>query len=94
LLFFQILWHFCCFNLLLKAYWACFCENLLILGLFSRFATLLFYLIFLLIFRFVEFSCQRILGLFLVKLPIFGLFFKFTCFFLQNNLASLLQSGS
>ena len=24
-----MLWHFCCFNLLLKAYWACFCENLL-----------------------------------------------------------------
>jgi len=34
-----------CFNLLQKAYWACFCENLVILGLFFRFATLLFYLI-------------------------------------------------
>jgi len=34
LLFFQILWQFCCFKLLLKAYWACFYENLLILGLF------------------------------------------------------------
>jgi len=34
--FFQILWHFCCFNLLLKAYWACFYKNLLILGLFFR----------------------------------------------------------
>ena len=34
--FFQILWHFCRFNLLLKAYWAWFCANLLILGLFSR----------------------------------------------------------
>ena len=34
--FFQILWHFCCLNLLLKAYWACFCEDLLILGLFFR----------------------------------------------------------
>jgi len=32
----QIIWHFCRFNLLLKAYWACFCENLLILGLFFR----------------------------------------------------------
>jgi len=29
---------------------------------------------------------------FSVKLPIFGLFFKFTCLFLENNLASL--SGS
>ena len=35
-LLFLILWHFCCFNLLLKAYWACFYENLLILGLFFR----------------------------------------------------------
>jgi len=34
--FFQILWHFCCFNLLLKAYWACSFENLLISGLFFR----------------------------------------------------------
>jgi len=34
--FFQILWHFCCLNLLLKPYWACFCEDLLILGLFFR----------------------------------------------------------
>jgi len=34
LLFFQILWHFCSFNLLLRAIWACFCENFLILGLF------------------------------------------------------------
>ena len=36
LLFFQILWHFYCLNLLLKAYWACFCEDLLILGLFFQ----------------------------------------------------------
>jgi len=63
LLFFQILWHFCRFNVLLKAYWACFCENLLILGLFFRICQPDFYLIFLLIFRFVEFSCERILGL-------------------------------
>jgi len=32
--FFRILWHFCCFNLLLTAYWACFYENLLIFNLF------------------------------------------------------------
>jgi len=52
------------FNLLLKAHWACFCENFLILGLFFGFATLILYSLFLLIFRFVEFSCQHILGFF------------------------------
>jgi len=36
LFFFQYLWHFCCFNVLLKAYWMCFYENLLILGLIFR----------------------------------------------------------
>jgi len=64
LLFLQISWHFCCFNLLLKAYWAYFCENLVMLGLFFGFTILVFYLIFLLAFRFVEFSCQPMLGLF------------------------------
>ena len=34
--FFRILWHFCCFNLLITAYWVCFYENLLILRLFFR----------------------------------------------------------
>jgi len=34
--FFQISWHFSCLNLLLKAYWACFCEDLIILDLFFR----------------------------------------------------------
>jgi len=62
----------------IRSFWACF----------FGFASLLFYLIFLLIFRFVEFSCQHMLGLFSVKLPIFGLIFEFTCLFLQNNLAS------
>jgi len=57
LLFSQFLWHFCRFNLLLKAHWACFCENLLILRLFFAFATLILCLIFLLISCFVEFSC-------------------------------------
>jgi len=32
--FFQILWHFFCFNVLLKAIWEFFGENMLILGLF------------------------------------------------------------
>ena len=30
-----ILWHFCCSNALQNAIWACFCVNLLIVGLFS-----------------------------------------------------------
>jgi len=34
--FFSNFMALCCFNLLPKAYWACFCKNLLILGLFFR----------------------------------------------------------
>jgi len=65
-----------CVNLLLKAYWACFCEILVSLGLFFfRFATMLFYLIYLLIFRFVAFSCQRMLGLFFRQITYFWLVF-------------------
>ena len=62
------------------SFWAC---------LFG-FASLLCYLILLLIFRFVWFQCQRMLAGFSVKLPVLGLFFKFTCLLLQNNLALLL----
>ena len=77
--FFQMLWHFCCFKfILLKAYWACFCENLLILGLFFRICHHDFLFDFLADFCFVEFSCQRTLACFSVKLRILGLFFKFT----------------
>jgi len=46
------------------SFWACF----------FGFATLIFYLIFLLIFRFVEFFSQRILAFFSVKLPISACF--------------------
>jgi len=46
--------------------WACF------LG----FASLLFYLILLLIFRFVEFSCQHLLGLFFGEITYFRLVFQ------------------
>jgi len=53
-----------CFNLFLKAFWACFCENFVILGLFFRICHHAFHLIFLLIFRFVTFSCQRMLFFF------------------------------
>jgi len=84
----KYLCHFRCFNVLLKACWACFYENLLILSCFIGFAFLTFYFIFLLIFRFVEFSCQACWADFSVKLPIFGLFFKFTSLFLQNNVSS------
>ena len=79
LFFFQILWHFSCFTLLLKTYWTCFYENLLILGLFSQICLPAFYLIFLLIFCFVEFSCQRMLGFFRLN------YVFLTCF--SNSLA-------
>ena len=57
-----------------------FYDNMLILCLF-------FCLIFLLIYYFVECSFQTVStcrAWFSVKLPILGLFFKFTCLFLQN----------
>jgi len=60
------------------------------LGLFFGLASLLLYLICLLVLCFLNFPTKRKLGLFFtVKLPILGLFFKFACLFLQNNLASL-----
>jgi len=61
---FQYLWHFCCFNVQLKAHWVCFTKICSFWACFFGFTSLTFYLIFLLIFRFVEFSCQRMLGLF------------------------------
>jgi len=64
-----------CFNFLQKAYCACFCENLVILDLFFRIATLLFYLNYLLIFLFVAFSCQRMLGLFFGQITCFWFVF-------------------
>ena len=60
LLFCQIFLHFCCFYLLPTVCWACFYENLLILGLFFSICLPIFYIIFFLTFGFVEFSCQRI----------------------------------
>ena len=90
LLLFQIFWHFCCFNLLLKVILTCFCENLLILGLFFRMRLPAFLCNFppdfLFCWIFLPDACWTC---FLVKLPILGLFFKFTCLFLHNNLASL-----
>jgi len=91
--FFQILWHFYCLNLLLKACWACFCEDLLILGLCFRICHPDSLFDFLANFSFCWIFLPTHFGLvFSVKLPIFGLLFKFTCLFLENNLASL--SGS
>jgi len=67
-----------CFNLLLKAYWACFCEILVILGLFFRIChhPFLFNLL-----ADISFCCiflpMHVVGLVVssIKLPIFGLFF-------------------
>jgi len=92
--FFQILWHFCCFNFLPMAYWACFCENLLILGLFFRIFHRDFLFDFLADFLFCWIYLPTHFGLVFGLNYLFGLFFKFTWLFLQNNLASLLQRGS
>jgi len=62
LLFFKFYGTFC-FKLLVKAIWAFLCENTLILGLFFRMCLPGFYLVFLPIFYFVEFSCQTHVGL-------------------------------
>ena len=81
LLFFQILWHFCFFNLLLKAYWACFYENFLILGLFFRICLPAFLLNFLAeFFVLLIFHANGCWACFSVKWPVFGLFFKVACF--------------
>jgi len=64
LFFFQYLWHFYCFNVLLKHIGCVFMKICSFWACFFGFTSLTFYLIFLLIFRFVGFSCQRMLGLF------------------------------
>jgi len=48
------------------SFWTCF----------FGFASLLFHLILLLTFRFVEFSCQRLLGLFFGEITYFSLVFQ------------------
>jgi len=93
LLFFQILWHFWSFNLLLRAIWACFCENLLILGLFllmclipafifNLSADLCFCWIFL---PSPCWACFRLNYLFWA--------FVSNCLFLQSNLAPLMYGN-
>ena len=67
----------------------CICVTLLILGLICGFVCLFLHLIHLMFFVLFEFSYQRILRLFLRPFTYLGLFFKFSCLFLQNNLASL-----
>jgi len=61
--FYQISWTFCSFNLLQNEIWACFCVNLLILGLFSGFVVLFLYLTNLLVLCFFEFPYQTHVGL-------------------------------
>jgi len=80
-----------CFNLFLKAYWECFGENFVILNLFFRICHHAFLFNFLADFSFCYIFLPTHVVFFSVKLPIFGLFFIFSCLFLQNNLASLLE---
>jgi len=51
------------FNSLQNEIWACFCVNLLILGLFFGFAYLFLYLTNLLVLCYFELSCQTCVGL-------------------------------
>jgi len=55
---------------------ACFCLNLLILGLFFRLASLLWLLVYLLIFYFVQFSYQMHFELVFQQITYFGLIFQ------------------
>jgi len=64
------------FNLLQNEIWACFCVNLLILGLFFRFFLPFFYLTYLLFYVFFKFPTKRTLGLFLRQITHFGLVFQ------------------
>jgi len=73
--FFQILWHFCCFNSLLNESWAGFCANLHSLGLFFRICLAAFVFNSPVGFMFFQFSYQRKLGLFF---PLHNLLW--TCF--------------
>jgi len=62
---------------------------MLIFGLFFRMRLPVFLFNFPADFFLLNFLAKRMLACFSVKLPILALFFKFTCLFLQNNLASL-----
>jgi len=90
LFFFQYLWHFCCFNVLLKAYWVCFYENLLILGLFFRIYLLDFLFNFLADFSFCWIFMPTHVGLvFRLNYLFLACFCKITwhhCDNLQNHL--------
>jgi len=77
LLLFKMLWHFCCFNLLLNVILECFCENLLILGLLFRMCLQVFHLIFVLIILFCWiFLPNACWASFAVKLLYWGLVFQ------------------
>ena len=91
--FFHILWHFHCFHSLQNEIGLCFWVNLFSLGCFFGFASLFLWVTYLLVFALLNFSIKPILGLFSIKLPNLFLHVKFTCLFLQNNLASLSVCG-
>jgi len=63
----------------------CSYGNLLILSLFFQICYPDFLFIFLLFFVLLNFPANAFRACFLVKSPIFGLFFKFTSLFLQNK---------
>jgi len=90
-LLFQIIWHFCCFNL--QRNLAMFLYKFAHFGLVFRICLPGFIFNLPTGFMFFEFSYQTHVGLFFsVKLPILGLFFNFACLFLHNNLPSLVTS--
>ena len=79
-LLFQIIWHFCCFNL--QRNLAMFLYKFAHFGLVFRICLPGFIFNLPTGFMFFEFSYQTHVGLFFsVKLPILGLFFKFACFY-------------
>ena len=89
--FFQILWFFCCFNLLQNEICACFCVNCTFLACFFRICFPAFIFLFTCLFDvFLSFLPIATLACFFsVKFPILSLFLKFASLFLQNKVASL-----
>ena len=91
LLFFKLCGTFL-FQFIAKDNLGVFCENIILLGVFFRMCLPVFLFSFAADFLFCWiFLLNACWACFSVKLPILGLFFKFTCLFLQNNLASLVS---
>jgi len=80
---FLLAWHYCTYTDIFSIHHLHFSFALLL-----KFASLLSFLIYLLIFCFVRISYQMCFGL-VFPLCISGMFFRFTCLFLQNNLSLL-----